>query len=137
MNYSARLEARLKEIAAKAASVSDAQKAWYTRLGLLLVVVVGFLYLRYLLAQRERELVMLRSEKERAENDARVLTIAAEAKKEQVDRDAVLLQANVQKEKAASFASQIEAVEQAVALQKKKVAAVTNWQQLNEIAGVK
>jgi hypothetical protein len=137
MTYATRLEARLKEIAAKAASVSDEQKAWYTRLGLLLVVVVGFLYLRYLLAQRERELVMLRSEKERAENDARVLTIAAEAKKEQVDRDAVLLQANVQKEKAASFASQIEAVAQAVALQKKKVAAVTNWQQLNEIAGVK
>jgi hypothetical protein len=137
MNYATRLEARLKEIAAKAAAVSDEQKAWYTRLGLLLVVVVGFLYLRYLLAQRERELVMLRSEKERAENDARVLTIAAEAKKEQVDRDAVLLQANVQKEKAASFASQIEAVEQVVALQKKKVAAVTNWQQLNEIAGVK
>lgn len=137
MTSETRLEERLKEIALKAASVSDEQKAWYARLGLLLVVVIGFAYLRFLLMQRDRELATLRSQKEVAENDAKVFAVAAEAKKEQVDRDALLLQANVQREKAASFAAQIAAVEAGLAQQKKKIDAVTSWQQLNEIAGVK
>lgn len=125
-------EQQIQELAQKALGTKDGSLSWWERIVAFIVIFAGLWWTKYQLAQRERQLAEAKAKLAQIEREVEWQKTKAAAGALSEQAKAELEKAELElKDMAAGHAERVTKLEAA----KKAVAAISNWEDLNKLAG--